>query len=101
ICEGIRRASFRESLENPTPIDPGKIYEYTVSLWETSMVFKAGHGIRLEVSSSNFPRYARNLNTGLPLGTSDEMKKATQTVSHDAHHASHLVLPIIPHHNGE
>ncbi|MDP6553943.1 MAG: CocE/NonD family hydrolase [Pirellulaceae bacterium] len=101
ICEGIRRASFRESLEDPTPIDSGKIYEFTVSLWETSMVFKAGHRIRLEVSSSNFPRHARNLNTGLPLGTSDEMKKATQTASHEAHHASHLVLPIIPHHNGE
>ena len=96
ICEGIRRASFRESLENPTPIEPGEIYEYTISLWETSMVFKAGHRIRLEVSSSNFPRYARNLNTGLPLGTSDEMKEATQTVFHDARHASHLVLPIIP-----
>ncbi len=96
ICEGIRRASFRESLENPTPIEPGEVYEYTISLWETSMVFQAGHRIRLEISSSNFPRFARNLNTGLPLGTSDEMKKATQTVFHDARHASHLVLPIIP-----
>jgi len=96
ICEGIRGATFRESLENPTPIEPGKIYEYTISLWETSMVFKAGHRIRLDVSSSNFPRYARNQNTGLPLGTSAEMKKADQTIYHDARHPSHLILPVIP-----
>jgi len=59
ICEGIRGVTFRHSLEEPTPIEPGKVYKLTVSLWETSMVFKAGHRIRLEVSSSNFPRYAR------------------------------------------
>ncbi|NLY00948.1 MAG: CocE/NonD family hydrolase [Rhodopirellula sp.] len=96
VCEGIRRASFRDSLENPTPIEPGKVYVYTVSLWETSMVFKAGHRIRLEISSSNFPRYARNLNTGLPIGTSAEMKRAHQTVHHDAACPSHLILPVIP-----
>ncbi|MCR4412822.1 MAG: CocE/NonD family hydrolase, partial [Thermoguttaceae bacterium] len=56
IAEGIRGARFRESLDSPTPIEPGRIYEYSISLWETSMVFKAGHRIRLEVSSSNFPR---------------------------------------------
>ncbi len=95
ICEGIRRASFRESLENPTPIEPGKIYRYKISLWETSMVFKARHRIRLEISSSNFPRYARNLNTGLPLGTSAEIKKAEQTICHNAEYPSHLILPLI------
>jgi uncharacterized protein len=96
ICEGIQRASFRESLENPTPIEPGKIYLYTISLWETSMLFQAGHRIRLEISSSNFPRYARNLNTGLPVGTSDQRNQARQTVYHDAMRASHLVLPVMP-----
>ncbi|MEO2048704.1 MAG: CocE/NonD family hydrolase [Pirellulales bacterium] len=99
IGEGIRRASFRESLENPTPIEPGKVYEYTISLWSTSMVFKAGHRILLEVSSSNFPRYARNLNTGLPLGTSGEIEKAHQVIYHDARYPSHLVLPVIPANN--
>ncbi len=59
-------------------------------------VFKAGHRIRLEVSSSNFPRYARNQNTGLPLGTSAEVKKAEQTIYHDAERPSHLLLPVIP-----
>ena len=96
VCEGIRGVTFRESLENPTPIEPGRIYRLTVSLWETSMVFKAGHRIRLEVASSNFPRYARNQNTGLALGTSAEVKQAEQTVYHDAERPSHLILPLIP-----
>jgi hypothetical protein len=96
ICEGILGVAFRESLEHPTPIEPGKIYPFSISLWETSMVFKAGHRIRLEVSSSNFPRYARNQNTGLPLGTSAEVLTARQTVYHDARHTSHLILPVIP-----
>jgi len=96
ICEGVRGVSFRESLEHPTPIEPGKVYQYSISLWETSNVFKAGHRIRLEVSSSNFPRFARNQNTGLPFGTSAKIIKAEQTIYHDAEHPSHLVLPIIP-----
>ena len=101
ICEGIRGATFRESLEQPTPIEPGKVYEYTISLWETSQVFAKGHRLRLEVTSSNFPRYARNQNTGLPLGTSAEMKTAQQTILHDAAHPSHLVLPVIPTAGGD
>ncbi|MDQ1328007.1 MAG: uncharacterized protein QG641_1292 [Candidatus Poribacteria bacterium] len=96
ICEGIRGASFRESLENPTLIEPEKVYEYTISLWETSNVFKAGHQIRLEISSSNFPRYARNQNTGNPLGMSAEIKKAKQTIYNDSQYPSHLILPVIP-----
>jgi predicted acyl esterase len=58
------------------------------------MVFKAGHRIRLEVSSSNFPRYARNQNTGLPLGASAEARKAEQTIYHDAQRPSQLILPL-------
>ena len=96
ICEGIHRASFRESLEHPAPIEPGKVYEYTVSLWETSNVFKAGHRLRLEVSSSDFPRYARNLNTGKPSGLSAEIKRASQTIYHNERYPSRLVLPVIP-----
>jgi len=96
ICEGIRGVAFRASLEHPAPIEPGKIYQLSISLWETSMVFKAGNRVRLEVSSSNFPRFARNQNTGLPLGTSAETRKAQQTVHHDAEHPSRLILPVIP-----
>ncbi|MBC8230991.1 CocE/NonD family hydrolase [bacterium] len=96
ICEGIRGVTFRESLENPTLIEPGKVYEYTISLWETSMVFKAGHRIRLEISSSNFPRYARNQNIAALLGMSAEVKTAKQTIYHNTHYPSHLILPVIP-----
>ena len=96
VCEGIRGVTFRESLENPTPIEPGKTYLYTISLWETSMLFRAGHRIRLEISSSNFPRYARNQNTGLPLGTSAKIKQAEQTIHHDVDCPSYLLLPVIP-----
>jgi len=95
ICEGVLGVKYRESLEHPTPIKPGQIYGLTVSLWETSNVFKKGHRLRLEVSSSNFPRFARNQNTGLPFGTSAKMVKAEQTIYHDADHPSHLILPVI------
>ena len=96
ICEGIVGVKYRDSLEHPEPIEPHKIYAYKISLWETSMVFKRGHRIRLEVSSSNFPRYARNQNTGLPLGTSAKMVSADQTIYHDQERPSYLVLPVIP-----
>jgi putative CocE/NonD family hydrolase len=96
ICEGIRGVRFRESLENPTPIDSGKVYRYTISLWETSNVFRKGHRIRLEVASSNFPRYARNQNTGAPFGSTAEIKTAEQTIYHDAQYPSRLILPVIP-----
>jgi uncharacterized protein len=96
IAEGIVRARFRESLEFPTLIQPGQVYEYTIDLWSTSHVFKAGHRLRLEVSSSNFPRYDRNQNTGHELGVDPETRPAQQTVFHDDRSPSHLILPIIP-----
>ena len=96
ICEGIVRARFRESYENPTLIEPGRAYELRISLWETSNVFKADHRIRVEVSSSNFPRFDRNLNTGNQAATDTETQIARQTILHNAQHPSRLVLPIIP-----
>jgi len=96
LCEGIVRARFRESYTAPTLIEPGRVYEYTFSLWETSNLFKAGHRIRLEVSSSNFPRFDRNLNTGHTPGLDAEMQTAQQTIYHDSSHASRLILPVIP-----
>jgi len=96
LCEGIRGARFRDSLEHPTLIEPNKIYKYEISLWETSNVFKAGHRIRIDISSSNFPRYARNQNTGNEFGMSAEIKIAHQTIYHNAQYPSHLLLPIIP-----
>jgi putative CocE/NonD family hydrolase len=96
ICEGIVRARFRESYENPTLIKPGKVYELRISLWETSNVFKAGHKVRVEISSSNFPRFDRNLNTGNEAAADMETRIAHQTILHNARHPSRLVLPIIP-----
>jgi hypothetical protein len=96
LTEGILRARFRESTSKEDPIEPGKVYEYKIDLWATSNVFLKGHRIRLEVSSSNFPRFDRNLNTGKSAGTSSDFVKATNTVLHDKEHPSALVLPVVP-----
>jgi uncharacterized protein len=96
VAEGVVRARFRDSLEIPKLITPGEIYQYAIDMWSTSHVFKAGHRLRLEVSSSNFPRYDRNQNTGDELGTSAEFHTANQQVFHDSRYPSHLILPIIP-----
>jgi putative CocE/NonD family hydrolase len=96
LTEGILRARFRDSREAATPIVPGEIYEYKIDLWATSNVFLKGHRIRLEVASSNFPRFDRNLNTGKPASTESTFVKAANTVYHDAAHPSALVLPVVP-----
>jgi uncharacterized protein len=97
LTEGILRASFRESTKGqPTPITPGKVYEYKVDLWSTSNVFLKGHRIRVEVSSSNFPRFDRNLNNGQSGAQSAEFVKATNTILLGGEHASALILPVVP-----
>jgi putative CocE/NonD family hydrolase len=96
LTEGILRARFRESTKGePKPITPGEVYEYKIDLWSTSNVFMKGHRIRLEVSSSNFPRFDRNLNTGKDASTDATMVTATNTVLHDAAHPSALILPVV------
>lgn len=96
LNNGIIRARYRESLEETSPIEPGRVYEYEIAVWPTSNLFKAGHRIRLEISSSNFPHYDRNPNTGHPFGQDDEMRPAAQTIYHDVERPSHIVLPIMP-----
>jgi predicted acyl esterase len=96
LTDGIVRARYRNSTQRAEPIEPGKIYEYSIDLWATSNLFKAGHRIRLYVSSSNFPRFDRNLNTGKPIAGSVNMIKAQQRIYHDSQHPSALVLPVIP-----
>ena len=96
IAEGVVRARFRDSLESPTLITPDQIYQYTIDMWSTSHVFKAGHRLRLDVCSSNFPRYDRNQNTGHELGATSEIRHANQRVFHDERYPSHLILPVIP-----
>lgn len=96
LTDGILRARVRESKSEPKLITPGKVYEFTIDMWQTSVLFKPGHRIRLEISSSNFPRFDRNPNTGHELFTDDEMRPALQTVLHDKGFASYLTLPVIP-----
>ena len=98
LCDGIIRARFRESLENPTPVEPGRIHEYRLRVGSTSNLFKRGHRIRLEVSSSNFPHYDVNPNTGQRVGEASllDARVATQVVLHNGDHASVLRLPIAP-----
>ena len=93
VCDGILRASYRNSLESPSPIQADEAYRYRVEVGPTAMLFRRGHQIRLEVSSSNFPAYARY--TGSPHDQSAEMAPSTQTVLHDADYPSALLLPIV------
>jgi putative CocE/NonD family hydrolase len=96
LTDGIIRARYRESRSQPVLLTAGKVYEYTIDMWSTSNVFKAGHQIRLEISSSNFPRFDRNPNTGHDLFTDAETRPALQTVLHQTGMASYLTLPVIP-----
>ena len=96
LTEGILRAVYRDSATAARPIVPGKIYEYKIDVWSTSNVFLKGHKIRLEVSSSNFPRFDRNLNTGKTAADSSMYVKATNTILHDNDHPSALLLPVVP-----
>jgi putative CocE/NonD family hydrolase len=95
LTEGIVRARYRESTSSASLITPGQVYEYKIDLWSTSNVFLKGHRIRLEVSSSNFPRFDRNLNTGKDSSIDAEMVKATNVVLHDTDHPSALILPVV------
>jgi putative CocE/NonD family hydrolase len=96
IVDGIVRARYRDSFSKPEPIKPDTVYEYTIDLRSTSIVFKAGHRIRVEISSSNFPRWDRNLNTGNPIGRDSDIKAALQTIFHNRNFQSHILLPVIP-----
>lgn len=96
LTEGILRARFRESTSEAKLLTPGAVVHLKIDLWSTSNVFLKGHRIRLEVSSSNFPRFDRNLNTGKGAGESAEFVKATNTVLHDAAHPSAVILPVVP-----
>ena len=95
ICEGIIRADHRNPSVPPSNIEPGKIYKYKIDLWATSNVFKKDHQIRVEISSSNFPRFDRNLNTGNYFATDTDWVKAEQIIYHDEEYPSCIVLPVI------
>ena len=96
ICDGIIRARFRNGLDHEELLQPGKVYAYDIDCWATAWTFKAGHRIRIQVSSSNFPAFDRNTNTGLHLTESCEVRKAKQTICHKPGAASCIILPVIP-----
>ena len=96
IAEGIVRARYRNSRIEEELLVPGEIEEYRIELAPTSNLFRRGHRLRLDVSSSNFPRFNRNLNTGENIATGTRMEIARQTILHSSEHPSRLILPIIP-----
>jgi hypothetical protein len=96
LQDGIVRARFAQSARQARPIVPGQIVKYTIDLWVTSYVFSKGQQIRVEISSSNFPRFDVNRNTGAFPATDDQYVIADQKIYHDAKHPSHITLPVIP-----
>ena len=96
LTDGILRAKFRNSWEKPELLEPGQVYSVTIQLLPTSNLFARGHRVRLDVSSSNFPRFDVNGNTGENPGTSPVKIPARNTVYHSPGHPSHVVLPVIP-----
>jgi len=95
IQDGIVRVWYRDGFDRPSPIEPGRVTEYVVSMCASSYVVGPGHRLRVDVSSSNFDRYDRNLNSGEPFGTGSAAVVAQQLVHHDREHASHVVLPVV------
>jgi uncharacterized protein len=98
LTDGILRARVRESKADPRLLTAGKVYEFNIDMWSTSVRLRVGDRIRLEVSSSNFPRFDRNPNTGHELFVDGETRPAVQTVMHERGFASYLTLPVIANH---
>jgi putative CocE/NonD family hydrolase len=96
VCEGILRARYRDGADHQKLLEPGKSYELTIDLVGTSIVFLKGHRLRVDVTSSHFPQFDRNPNTGKPFGMSADVKTAHQTIYHSAAKPSHILLPVIP-----
>ena len=95
IQEGILRASYRDKEAEPSQLVSGTVYQFNIDLWASSYTVPSGHRLRLEISSSNFPRFARNLNNGEPFGMSDRIEVAKQTIYHSVQFPSRLLLPVM------
>ncbi len=96
VGDSIVRARYRDSLEKPSLMKPGEVYSFTIEMYPTSLAFQRGHRIRVDISSSNFPRFDVNPNTGEPLNNNRRWAIAENAVYHDRDHPSHIVLPMIP-----
>jgi len=97
IADGIVRARYRDSLTEPKLMQPGKAYEVSIELYPTSLIFQRGHRIRVDISSSNFPRFDVNQNTGAPLKDDGGWRTAENLIYHDPKHPSRIILPVVPH----
>lgn len=96
VADSIVRARYRESLERAVMMKPGEVYRVRIEMYPTSLVFGKGHRIRLDISSSNFPRFDVNPNTGEPLNDNRRWQLAENTVYYDANRPSHILLPLMP-----
>ena len=103
VADGTIRASARESYPapgvirptEPSLIEPGEVYEYSIDLWATGVTFQPGHRVRVEITSSSFPRWDPNLNTGETSANSSRAEIAHQHIFHDAEHPSHVTLTVV------
>jgi putative CocE/NonD family hydrolase len=95
LCDGILRARYRDSATRPAPLVPHQVYELTVDLWATANTFRRGHRIRVAVTSSSFPRFDRNPNTGGPVAEAARGQVALNTIVHDAARPSRILLPVV------
>ena len=96
VCEGILRARYRQGTNKLELLKPNEVYEYEVDLVGTANVFLPGHRLRVDITSSHFPQFDRNPNTGEPFGMSDKVRIAKQTIFHTAQRPSQLILPVVP-----
>ena len=96
MCEGVLRARYRESPSRPKPLEPGRVYELAIDLIGTSNVFLKGHRLRVDITSSHFPQFDRNPNTGGAFGVGAKVRVANQSLHHSQIYPSHLLLPVIP-----
>jgi putative CocE/NonD family hydrolase len=96
VEDGILRARYRDSLAHATLMKPGEVYPIMIEMYPTSLVFQRGHRIRVDISSSNFPHFDINPNTGEPLNNNRRWAMADNAIYHDATHPSHILLPVVP-----
>lgn len=96
LTEGIVRGRYRDSQEQPAFMNPGQTYKFVIDVCSTSNVFRKGHRLRLEISSSNFPRFDRNLNSGEESAFARKPVSATNAIYHDTERPSALILPVVP-----
>ncbi len=96
LVETIVRGRFHRSYTSPDQLEPGRVYRLEVDMWNVSHLMRVDHRLRVHVTSSDFPRWERNLNTGSRLGYGAELQVATQTLHHDSEHPSSILLPVTP-----